>query len=147
MRAILQRVQKASVTVDNEVVGSINQGLVVFLGCGEGDTEVELDYIVEKSVNLRIFSDEDGRMNHSLLDLDAEMLVVSQFTLYANTKKGRRPSFVDAMKPRPAEVLYEGFVDTVRSRGVSVETGVFGAMMDVELINDGPVTIILDTDE
>lgn len=147
MRAILQRVHQASVTVDNEVVGSIDQGLLVFLGCGEGDTEEELDYIVEKSVNLRIFSDEDGRMNLSLLDLDAEMLVVSQFTLYANTKKGRRPSFVDAMKPGPAEVLYEGFVDTVRSRGVSVETGVFGAMMDVELINDGPVTIILDTDE
>ena len=147
MRVILQRVHQASVTVDNEVVGSIDQGLLVFLGCGEGDTKEELDSIVEKSVNLRIFSDEDGRMNLSLLDLDAEMLVVSQFTLYANTKKGRRPSFGDAMKPGPAEVLYENFVDTVRSRGVSVETGVFGAMMDVELINDGPVTIILDTNE
>lgn len=147
MRAILQRVRHAAVTVDDEVTGAIDQGLLVFLGCGEGDTDEDMEYLVDKLVHLRIFADEDGKMNLSLLDVDGEMLVVSQFTLYADTRKGRRPSFVNAMKPGPAEQMYEAFVERVRERGVDVETGVFGAMMDVELVNDGPVTIQIDSRE
>lgn len=145
MRAILQRVKNAKVRVDGEITGAIETGLLVFVGCGQGDDDEDLDYIVDKSVNLRIFSDEDGRMNLSLVDVGAEMLVVSQFTLYADTRRGRRPSFVKAMKPGPAQELYERFVDAVAERGVDVETGVFGAMMDVELVNDGPVTIMIDS--
>lgn len=145
MRALLQRVQNAKVTVDDEVVGAIGQGLLIFLGCGEGDTEEDLEYLVEKLINLRIFADEDGRMNLSLLDVGGAMLVVSQFTLYADTRRGRRPSFVNAMKPGPAEALYEKFVARVAEEGVEVETGVFGEMMDVELHNDGPVTIMIDS--
>ena len=145
MRAVLQRVRFAQVTVDAEVVGAIDEGLVVFLGCGEGDTDEDLEYLVNKLIHLRIFADDEGRMNLSLLDVGKKMLVVSQFTLYADTSRGRRPSFVNAMKPGPAEALYEQFVDRVTQYDIDVETGVFGAMMDVELINDGPVTIIIDS--
>lgn len=145
MRAVLQRVRFAQVTVDAEVVGAIDEGLVVFLGCGEGDTDEDLEYLVNKLIHLRIFADDEGRMNLSLLDVGKKMLVVSQFTLYADTSRGRRPSFVNAMKPGPAEALYEQFVDRVAQHEIHVETGVFGAMMDVELINDGPVTIIIDS--
>lgn len=147
MRAVLQRVQSATVTVEGEVTGSIAEGLLLFLGCGEGDGAEELEYLVEKSINLRIFADESGRMNLSLLDVGGSMLVVSQFTLYADTRRGRRPSFINAMKPGPAEELYEQFVESIRRRGIDVATGVFGAMMEVELVNDGPVTILLDTED
>jgi D-aminoacyl-tRNA deacylase len=147
MKALLQRVSRAEVRVDGEVTGAIDQGLLVLLGCGEGDGDDEMEYLVEKLVNLRIFADDQGRMNLSLLDVGGEMLVVSQFTLYADTRKGRRPSFVKAMKPGPADELYRRFCQAVADRGVHVETGVFGAMMDVELVNDGPVTIMLDTAE
>lgn len=147
MRALLQRVSGAEVRVDGEVRGAIDGGLVVFLGCGHGDGDDDLEYLVEKLIHLRIFGDDEGRMNLSLLDVGAKMLVVSQFTLYADTRKGRRPSFIQAMKPGPAEELYERFCQAIADRGVHVETGVFGAMMDVELVNDGPVTIMLDTEE
>lgn len=147
MRAILQRVRHAKVTVDHKITGAIDQGLLVFLGCGEGDEEEDLEYLVDKLIHLRIFADDEGRMNRSLIDVDGQMLVVSQFTLYADTSRGRRPSFVKAMKAGPAEEMYERFVDRVRDEGVQVETGVFGAMMDVELLNDGPVTIWLDSRE
>lgn len=145
MRAILQRVESARVTVGGEVVGSIGEGLLVFLGCGEDDRDEDLDYLVDKTVHLRIFADDEGRMNDSLLDVGGQMLVVSQFTLYADTSRGRRPSFVKAMKPGPAEQMYERFVDRVTEYDIEVETGVFGAMMDVELVNDGPVTIMIDS--
>ncbi len=145
MRAVLQRVRYAKVVVDGETVGEIGPGLLVLLGCGRDDGDEELRYILDKTVNLRIFTDDEGRMNDSLLDVGGELLVVSQFTLYGDTRKGRRPSFVNAMKPEPAEALYERFVEEARKRVETVETGVFGAMMDVELANDGPVTIVLDT--
>ena len=145
MRAILQRVESARVTVGGEVVGSIGEGLLVFLGCGEDDRDEDLDYLVDKTVHLRIFADDEGRMNDSLLDVGGQMLVVSQFTLYADTSRGRRPSFVKAMKPGPAEEMYERFVERVAEYDIEVETGVFGAMMDVELVNDGPVTIMIDS--
>ena len=145
MRALLQRVSHAKVTVDGDVTGQIDEGLLVFLGCGEGDDDEDLEYLVDKLVNLRIFADDEGRMNLSLLGVQGQMLVVSQFTLYADTRRGRRPSFTNAMKPGPAEDLYERFVDAVAERGVQVATGVFAAMMDVELVNDGPVTIMIDT--
>lgn len=145
MRAILQRVESARVTVGGEVVGAIGEGLLVFLGCGEDDRDEDLDYLVDKTVHLRIFADDEGRMNDSLLDVGGQMLVVSQFTLYADTSRGRRPSFVKAMKPGPAEEMYERFVERVAEYDIEVETGVFGAMMDVELVNDGPVTIMIDS--
>lgn len=146
MRAVIQRVATASVTVDEEVTGQIGRGLMVLLGAGEGDVEKDLDYILDKTINLRIFPDEDGKMNLSLLDIEGELLVVSQFTLYGDARKGRRPSFVKAMKPDIAEEMYERFIDRARARGVSkVATGRFGAMMDVRLLNEGPVTILLDS--
>ncbi len=145
MRAILQRVRRAQVSVDDEVTGAIDKGLLVFVGCGDGDRDEDRDYLVDKLVHLRIFADEEGKMNLSLLDVEGQMLVVSQFTLYADTRKGRRPSFVGAMRPGPAEEMYEQFVEEVEKKGVDVQTGVFGAMMDVELVNDGPVTIQIDS--
>ena len=145
MKALLQRVTEASVSVAGEVVGRIGQGLVVFVGVADGDTEEEARYLAQKTVNLRIFADEEGRFNLSALDIKGELLVVSQFTLLADTSKGRRPSFVEAAPPAPAEELIERFVDEVRTTGLKVETGRFQQYMQVEIRNDGPVTILLDS--
>lgn len=145
MRAVVQRVSRAKVIVDGEIVGEIGRGLLVLLGVAAEDAELDADYLAEKIVNLRIFEDANGKMNDSLLDTAGELLVVSQFTLYGDTRRGRRPSFVDAAPPEKANQLYEYFVERARGQIASVETGRFQAMMDVELINDGPVTIILDS--
>ncbi|KZE43506.1 D-aminoacyl-tRNA deacylase [Rossellomorea marisflavi] len=144
MKVVLQRSKQASVTVDGEVQGRIQSGLVLLVGITHGDTEEEAAYIADKVVNLRIFEDEDGKMNHSLLDRGGEILSISQFTLYGDTRKGRRPNFMGAAKPAEAEVVYERFNAILREKGVNVATGVFGAMMDVQLINDGPVTLIIE---
>jgi D-tyrosyl-tRNA(Tyr) deacylase len=146
MRAVLQRVSEARVTVAGEVVGAIGPGLLVFLGVGKGDGQAELDLLPEKIATLRIFEDEAGKMNRSVLDTTKQVLVVSQFTLYADTRKGRRPSFTDAMPPEEAKALYLRFCDRCRELGLQVATGVFAADMKVALLNDGPVTIVLDTD-
>ncbi len=145
MIAVLQRVSRASVTVDGRVSGSIGSGLVVLLGVHRTDIESDAKFLVEKSVNLRIFSDSAGKMNLSLLDTGGSALVISQFTLVGDWRKGRRPSFIGAAPPEQGERLYEHFIAGLREQGVSVETGVFGAMMDVELVNDGPVTFVLDS--
>lgn len=147
MRALIQRVSQAQVSVDGEVCGAIGAGMVVLLGCGAGDTAADKDYLVEKLVHLRIFADDQGKMNRSLQAVGGQMLVVSQFTLYADTRRGRRPSFGPAMKPDAAEVLYDQFCRDVAAQGVDVATGVFGAAMELSLINDGPVTMMLDTEE
>ena len=145
MRAVLQRVARAKVTVDGEITGEIGRGILVLLGVGSGDSEAEVKYLVEKTINLRIFSDEADKMNLSLQDVGGGLLVVSQFTLFADTRKGRRPSYLGAATPDEANRLYEVFVAEARKYIDKVETGRFQAMMDVELVNDGPVTIILDT--
>ena len=145
MRAVVQRVTEARVEVAGEVVGKIGAGLLVLLGVARDDTASDADYLTEKIINLRIFDDDDGKMNRSLLDIGGEMLVVSQFTLYGDVRRGRRPSYSDAAEPQKANELYEYFVERVRSLGVKVETGVFQAMMKVSLVNDGPVTILLDS--
>lgn len=145
MRLVVQRVSRASVTIDGEIVGSIGKGLLVLVGIREGDGEKEIEFFADKLVNLRIFPDADDKMNLSLVDVGGEILVVSQFTLYGDCKKGRRPSFIDAAGPDVAIPIYEQFVERLRQKGVSVETGRFGAMMDVELVNDGPVTLILES--
>jgi D-tyrosyl-tRNA(Tyr) deacylase len=145
MRAVVQRVSQASVTVGDEVVGAIGQGLLILLGIGVGDSEAEARLLAEKTANLRIFADEEGRFNRSLLDIGGEALVVSQFTLYADTRRGRRPSFSDAAPPEIAAPLVDIFTDELRRLGVAVSTGRFGAMMRVALVNDGPVTILLDS--
>ncbi len=145
MIAVLQRVSSAGVTVDGQPTGSIGAGLVTLLGVHKADDEADVNFLVEKSVNMRIFSDSAGKMNRSLLDVAGGMLVISQFTLVGDWRKGRRPSFVGAAPPEQGERLYEYFVAGLREQGVSVETGVFGAMMDVELVNDGPVTFVLDS--
>src|ERR1700730_11085073 len=147
MRALLQRVSRASVTVDEKVVGQIGQGLLVLLGVRQGDSEVQVKTLADKIVYLRIFGDDEGKMNRSLLDVGGQVLVVSQFTLYADVRKGRRPSFTDAAPPSLAEPLVELFKDALAGYGLKVEGGVFGAYMEVELINDGPVTIWLDSEE
>jgi D-aminoacyl-tRNA deacylase len=147
MRALLQRVSHASVTVDGKVVGQIGQGLLVLLGVGQDDSEIEVKTLADKIVQLRIFGDDEGKMNRSLLDTGGEVLVVSQFTLYADTRKGRRPSFTDAAPPAIAEPLVERFKDTIAAYGLKVAGGIFGAHMDVELLNDGPVTIWLDSEQ
>ena len=147
MRAVVQRVSRASVTVDSEVIAEIARGLLVLLGVAEKDTTADADYLVEKILNLRIFEDADDKMNLSLLDINGEMLVVSQFTLYGDTRRGRRPSFIDAARPEKANELYEYFVARAQEQLPKVETGRFQAMMDVELVNDGPVTIILDSEK
>lgn len=144
MRAVLQRVSRAKVTVDGEITGEIGKGLLILLGVGGSDTEAGAVYLVEKISNLRIFDDEDGKMNRSLLDVAGGLLVVSQFTLYADTRKGRRPSYIGAAEPEMANRLYEFFVAEARKQIDNVQTGRFQAMMDVELVNDGPVTIILE---
>jgi len=145
MRIVLQRVSQSKVRVENKVVGEIADGLLLFVGITHDDTETDADFLVKKVSQLRIFADEDGKMNNSVQDIGGQILVVSQFTLYANCKKGNRPSFVDAARPEEAEKLYEYFVAKLRELGIDVETGVFGAHMEVEITNDGPVTLILDT--
>lgn len=145
MRAVVQRVTRASVTVDGEVVGQIGRGCLVLLGVAGDDTETDADYLAEKTAGLRYFEDADGKMNASLADVGGAMLVVSQFTLYGDCRKGRRPSFTDAAPTDLAERLYEYFVQQVRRQGIAVETGRFRAMMQVELVNDGPVTLVLES--
>ncbi len=146
MRAVLQRVSRAKVTVNGRITGEIDRGLLILLGVGKSDDEATADRLLDKIIKLRIFDDGDGKMNLSLADIDGEMLVVSQFTLYADTRKGRRPSFIDAALPQDGNRLYEYFVAKAREMIRKVETGEFGAMMDVDLVNDGPVTIVLDTE-
>jgi D-tyrosyl-tRNA(Tyr) deacylase len=145
MRALLQRVSRASVTVDGKIVGEIGQGLLVLLGVGHDDGEAQVKTLVNKIVNMRIFEDEEGKMNRSLLDIGGSALVVSQFTLYADIRKGRRPSFIDAAHPTVAEPLVERFKEAVAAYDIPVAGGVFGADMDVALINDGPITIWIDS--
>lgn len=145
MRTVIQRVSQCAVDVDGEVVGSIGPGLLVLLGVARGDEPSAADYLAEKISNLRIFEDDDGKMNRSLMDIQGEMLVVSQFTLLGDCRKGRRPSFIQAAPPEIAARLYLHFVEAVRSKNVHVETGQFQAMMAVKLINDGPVTLVLES--
>jgi D-tyrosyl-tRNA(Tyr) deacylase len=145
MRAVLQRVTRASVRVEGQTVGEIGPGLVVLLGVARDDEESDALYLVEKVLNLRVFEDAEGRMNLSLAEACGALLVVSQFTLYGDARKGRRPSWFDAAPPELARTLYEFFVAESRARGARVETGSFQAMMEVELVNDGPVTILLDS--
>ncbi len=145
MRVCLQRVTEASVQVDGQQVGKIGPGLLVLLGIGQQDTVQEVTQLVDKIVNLRIFADQQEKMNLSLLDVEGEMLVISQFTLWGDCRKGRRPSFVQAADPLLAEPLYEQFAQEVRAQGVGVETGRFGAMMQVSLVNDGPVTLVIES--
>jgi D-tyrosyl-tRNA(Tyr) deacylase len=145
MRAVVQRVSKSSVTIKAETVGEIEKGLMVLLGVANDDTPADADFLAEKIVNLRIFSDAAGKMNRSLLETGGDMLVVSQFTLLGDCRKGRRPSFIHAAGPEKGNALYEYFVDRIRKKGVFVETGRFGAMMAVSLVNDGPVTLVLES--
>lgn len=145
MRAVVQRVSRAKVTVDDNIAGEIGHGLLVLLGVGSHDQEADADYLVEKIVGLRIFEDEHGKMNRSVAEVSGGVLVVSQFTLYGDVRKGRRPSFDDAARPEKARALYEHFVGRVRAAGLPCETGRFQEMMDVELVNDGPVTILVDS--
>jgi D-tyrosyl-tRNA(Tyr) deacylase len=145
MRAVIQRVSRAKVSVDGETIGEIGNGILLLLGVSRNDAEKEADHIIEKAFNLRIFNDEEGKMNLSLLDIGGDLLVVSQFTLYGDVRKGRRPSYIEAATPERANALYEYFVGEARKHLSKVETGKFQAMMDVELVNDGPVTILLDS--
>lgn len=147
MRAIVQRVDYASVKVERKIVGEINQGLLVFLGVGVNDNEEDLDYMVDKILGLRIFEDKQGKMNLSLKDVEGELLVVSQFTLYGDVRRGKRPSFTDSAGPDLAKELYEKFIEKCKGENLKVETGIFGAHMDVKLQNDGPVTILIDSDK
>lgn len=144
MRALLQRVSKASVKVNGQTISSIGKGLLILLGVGHGDGEEQAKFLAEKVANLRVFEDEQGKTNLSILDVKGEAIVVSQFTLYADTRKGRRPSFIDAALPDVAEPLVDRFVDLLRGYGVPSQTGKFGAHMQVEIHNDGPVTIWLE---
>ena len=147
MRAVIQRVSRARVTVAGTVTGEIGKGLLVFLGVADGDTESDADYLVEKTIGLRVFEDQAGKMNLPVADVQGAMLVVSQFTLYGDVRKGKRPSFDQAARPEEAHRLYEYFIQKVLSAGIPCETGRFQAMMDVELVNDGPVTILLDSEK
>mgnify|MGYP003285380067 FL=1 len=147
MRAVLTRVKSASVTVDGSVIGQIGQGFLILLGVTHEDTEAQAVKLADKLMGLRIFEDENGKMNRSLEDVGGQVLVVSQFTLYGNCKKGRRPEFLAAARPEIAIPLYEKFITLCRDKGFSVETGEFGAEMLVESVNDGPVTLIVDTDQ
>lgn len=144
MRIVLQRVARAKVTVGGRVTGEIGRGLLLLVGFTDGDTDDALAWMADKVVGLRIFPDDEGKMNRSVEDVDGGLLVVSQFTLYGDTRKGRRPSFIDAARPEVAIPLYERFLQMLRATGRPVQTGEFGAMMDVELLNDGPVTLILE---
>ncbi len=145
MKAVIQRVSRGSVRVDGRQIGEIGAGLVILLGVATDDQPEDADYLAEKIVHLRIFEDDAGKMNRSLQEVGGAALVISQFTLCANTRKGRRPSFVTAAPPEKAVPLYEHFMEQIRARGIAVEKGEFGAMMTVEIINEGPVTIILDS--
>jgi D-tyrosyl-tRNA(Tyr) deacylase len=145
MRVLLQRVSHASVTVDEKIVGKIGQGLLILLGVGQNDSETQVKTLADKIAHLRIFEDDEGKMNRSLLDTNGQALVVSQFTLYADARKGRRPGYSNAAPPALAEPLVERFKDAIASYGIKVAGGVFGAYMQVELLNDGPVTIWLDS--
>ena len=147
MRAVVQRVSRAQVTVAGKTVGQIGPGLLVLLGIGKQDTEATADYIAEKVLGLRIFEDDQGKMNISVQEKAGDVLVVSQFTLYGDVRRGRRPSFDAAARPEMAQKLYEYFVQKIRSAGLRCETGKFQAMMEVELVNSGPVTILLDSDK
>jgi D-tyrosyl-tRNA(Tyr) deacylase len=145
MRVVIQRVNRARVRVDGQTTGEIGQGLLILLGVAQGDTPREADYLLDKIINLRIFEDAGGKMNLSLLETGGQLMVISQFTLYADCRKGRRPSFTDAAPSGEAEKLYDYFVDAARKRGLQVATGIFQALMEVELVNSGPVTILLDS--
>ena len=144
MRALIQRVSRAHVTVDGQIVGRIGRGFVVLLGVTHADTQADAVWVAAKIAGLRVFDDEAGKMNLSLADVGGELLVVSQFTLYGDARKGRRPSFTDAAAPEQAEPLVDLFVETLRAAGFPVATGVFGAHMDVEILNDGPVTLLVE---
>ena len=144
MKVLVQRVTSANVKVNNKVVGEINKGLLLFVGFTQSDTTKEIDYMVDKVINLRIFDDENGVMNKSLLDTEGSILSVSQFTLYADSSKGRRPSYINALNGDKAIVLYDEFNKKLKEKNVKVEAGIFGAYMQVELINDGPITIMLE---
>ena len=146
MRAVVQRVSRASVTVDGKVIVQIGKGLLVLLGIAQGDDEAAADYLAEKTAGLRIFEDADEKMNLACADVGGAVLVVSQFTLYGDVRKGKRPSFDRAARPDDAKRLYEYFVSRIRAAGLKCETGTFQTMMDVELVNDGPVTILLDSE-
>lgn len=145
MRAVIQRVEKASVSVEGEIRGQIGAGFLALIGVEEGDGDADFKYIADKVPNLRVFEDEQGKMNRSLLDVGGEVLAVSQFTLLGDARGGRRPSFITAARPETADPMYERLVADWRARGIRVETGVFGAHMKVSLVNDGPVTILLDS--
>ena len=145
MRAVVQRVSLSSVSVDNEVVGKIDKGLMVLLGVTHDDTQEDVKYLVEKISNLRIFEDDQDKMNLSLIDVGGELLAISQFTLYGDCRKGRRPNFTQAAKPDIANDLYEKFVKQAKDLGINVQTGSFGAHMVVDIVNDGPVTMIIDS--
>ena len=147
MRALIQRVSQASVAVSGETIGSIGPGFVVFVGIARDDDRADIDYIVSKTVNLRVFADDDGRFNLSALDVGAELLVISQFTLYADTRRGRRPSFTDAAPPDDAAATFDATLAAFRDTGLTVATGRFQAHMNVKIHNDGPVTIMLDSDD
>ena len=147
MRAVVQRVGRCRVSIEGQVVGEIGRGLLVLLGVGKSDNQVAADYLVEKILGLRIFEDDACKMNLSVQDVRAEMLVVSQFTLYGDVRRGKRPSFDAAARPEDAKRLYDYFVDRIRAAGLRCETGQFQAMMDVELVNSGPVTILLDSEK
>lgn len=145
MRAVIQRVSQAKVVVDDNTVGQINRGFMILLGVHEQDTQADVDYLVGKISKLRVFEDDQQKMNRSIIDVGGEILSISQFTLFADTKKGNRPSFVQAAKPDTAIPLYEAFNEGLRQVGIPVETGIFGADMKCPLVNDGPVTIIIDS--
>ena len=145
MRAVVQRVTSSSVEVENNIVGEIGPGLLVLLGVGRDDDVSDADCLAEKIINLRIFADDEGKMNRSLLETGGAMLAVSQFTLYGDARKGRRPSYIEAAEPEKANSLYQYFIKRVRAHAVNVETGIFQATMKVSLVNDGPVTILLDS--
>jgi D-aminoacyl-tRNA deacylase len=147
MRAVVQRISRAKVTVENEIVGQVGKGFLVLLGVSQDDTQDDVIFMAQKIAELRVFRDEEGKMNLSLQDVGGQMLVVSQFTLYGDCRKGRRPSFVRAAPPEKADELYQSFVAEVRGQGIHVETGQFQADMDVELVNEGPVTLLIESNK
>ena len=145
MRVVIQRVSEASVTIDSEITGQISKGFMILVGICPEDNLEDIQWLIQKIVNLRVFGDEDGKMNLSITDIKGEILLISQFTLFASTKKGNRPSFIQSAKPEIAVPLYEKFIESLKGFGISVSTGIFGADMKVSLTNDGPVTIIIDS--